>query len=241
VSLRLTLAPIERSQLQTFDLNAPQDVGRSATVTPEPDPQREEPIEMSADQHGRQNESASARVPYALRGTARRRGRFLQLKFTTLTLALIIITPVGPAGIGGAERETSTASTTSDRSYLYTAVSRKSEFLPNPGSSATPPEAAANQNSVEPAVRLEPAQDTGLFTSEGDYVHISSTPPRAASAHGWWIVDASVGEPPEFANVTVQLQIRIEDRWVDVGAAGSEQVRPGGGSANRANARVVCV
>jgi hypothetical protein len=91
---------------------------------------------------------------------------------------------------------------------------------------------------------LAPAQDTGLFTGHGDRVHISSTPPRSASAHGWWTVDASVGEPPTHAIVTVQLQMKIQEEdsatWIDVGEPGSERVKPGGGSANRATARVEC-
>lgn len=91
---------------------------------------------------------------------------------------------------------------------------------------------------------LTPAQDTGLFTGHGDDVHISSTPPRSASAHGWWTVDASVGEPPTHSIVTVQLQMKLQDEnnatWIDAGEPGSERVKPGGGSANRATARVQC-
>jgi hypothetical protein len=91
---------------------------------------------------------------------------------------------------------------------------------------------------------LAPAQDAGLFTGHGDHVHISSTAPRSASAHGWWTVDANVGEPPTHAIVTVQLQMKLQDEndatWIDAGEPGSERVKPGGGSANRANARVQC-
>jgi hypothetical protein len=91
---------------------------------------------------------------------------------------------------------------------------------------------------------LAPAQDAGLFTGRGDHVHISSTPPRSASAHGWWTIDASVGEPPTQAIVTVRLQMKIQDEssemWIDAGEPGSERVKPGGGSANRATARVEC-
>lgn len=51
-----------------------------------------------------------------------------------------------------------------------------------------------------------------------------------------------MGEPPALAVVTVQLQIKSNDgTWIDVGQPGSERVKPGGGSANRANARVVCI
>jgi len=58
---------------------------------------------------------------------------------------------------------------------------------------------------------LAPAQDAGLFTGHGDHVHISSTPPRSASAHGWWTIDANVGEPPTHAIFTVQLQMKLQD------------------------------
>lgn len=48
-------------------------------------------------------------------------------------------------------------------------------------------------------------------------------------------------EPTDLlADVTVQLQVNRAGSWVDVGQLGSERVRAGGGSANRANARVEC-
>lgn len=72
----------------------------------------------------------------------------------------------------------------------------------------------------------------------GDYVHISSTPPRSASAHGWWTYPTKT---ELVADVEVQLQIRRGGRWVDVGTPGVERVRPGGGSSNRSNARVPCL
>lgn len=72
----------------------------------------------------------------------------------------------------------------------------------------------------------------------GDYVHISSTPPRSASAHGWWTYPTKT---ELVADVAVQLQIKRGGTWVDVGRAGVERVRPGGGSANRSNARVACL
>jgi hypothetical protein len=94
---------------------------------------------------------------------------------------------------------------------------------------------------VQPA-RYE--QDAGAFTGKGDDVHISSTPPRSASAHAWWMIDTSAGTPPTHAVVTIQLQIKRQDEngtsWVDAGEPGSERVKPGGGSANRATARVPC-
>jgi hypothetical protein len=72
----------------------------------------------------------------------------------------------------------------------------------------------------------------------GDYVHISSTPPRSASAHGWWTYPTKT---EQVADVSVQLQVRRGGTWVDVGVAGVERVRSGGGSANRSNARVTCL
>ena len=73
--------------------------------------------------------------------------------------------------------------------------------------------------------------------TNGDYVHISNTPPLAASAHGWW----TYGKETDLkADVTVQLQVNRDGTWVDVGPPGVERVRPGGGSANRSNARVPC-
>jgi hypothetical protein len=77
-----------------------------------------------------------------------------------------------------------------------------------------------------------------LFYTAGDYVHISSTAPRSASGHGWWIREQSDALE---AVVTVQLQINRGGYWVDVGEPGKERVKPGGGSANRASARVACL
>jgi hypothetical protein len=89
------------------------------------------------------------------------------------------------------------------------------------------------------------AESTGLTgqgvvpgATNGDYVHISNTPPASASAHGWWTYSK---ETELKADVTVQLQVNRGGTWVDVGRAGVERVRPGGGSANRSSARVPCV
>lgn len=41
--------------------------------------------------------------------------------------------------------------------------------------------------------------------------------------------------------MTIQLQINRNGSWANVGSPGGERVEPGGSSANRANARVVCV
>lgn len=74
------------------------------------------------------------------------------------------------------------------------------------------------------------------FTQHGDYVHISSTGPATASGHGWWQnVDCKATK----AVVTVDLQIKKNNRWVTV-ATGSKTVGSGGGSSNRAVGRALC-
>ena len=80
-------------------------------------------------------------------------------------------------------------------------------------------------------------QDNKVFFTNGDYVHISSTAPRTASGHGWWTKGESDATE---ADVTIQLQINRNGTWAGVGSPGKKRVKPGGGSANRANARVVC-
>lgn len=87
--------------------------------------------------------------------------------------------------------------------------------------------------------------DTGLFTTtDGDYVHISTSNrggARDASGHDSWYVNPwVVGEAPTEADVTVQLQINLNG-WVDAGEPRRERTRQGtGASANRANAFVRC-
>lgn len=84
-------------------------------------------------------------------------------------------------------------------------------------------------------VRATPSRH---FLTYGDYVHISSTPPRAASAHGWWV---RIDNEASVALVQVQLQIKRAGLWLDVGSVGRQIVKSGGGSANRVSARVPCV
>ncbi|MET9292469.1 hypothetical protein [Streptomyces sp. NPDC003077] len=80
---------------------------------------------------------------------------------------------------------------------------------------------------------------SGAFITDGDHVHVSSTPPRTASAHGWWR-RVKGGTTAEKAKVTVSLQVRHgRGKWKTV-ATGSKIVKPGGGSARRANVRKVC-
>lgn len=75
-----------------------------------------------------------------------------------------------------------------------------------------------------------------LFETLGDRVHVSSTPPPAMSAHGWW---RRISGPATTARVTVQIQ-QHWGGWVSVGAPGVAVVRSGGGAGNRATARVRC-
>jgi len=59
-----------------------------------------------------------------------------------------------------------------------------------------------------------PGPPVCIFETEGDRVHISDTPPDAASGHGWW---NNFNCPATFADVTVQLQIFLQGSWFDVG------------------------
>lgn len=103
---------------------------------------------------------------------------------------------------------------------------------------AVPVEAEVVSVSRTPSESVRPA---GLFLCNflqyGDWVHISSTAPRAASGHGWW---ENVDCDAVLADVTVQLQIYKGGSWKNVGSAGRKRVYSGGGSANRAAARVTC-
>ncbi|WP_300011905.1 hypothetical protein [Pseudonocardia sp.] len=86
------------------------------------------------------------------------------------------------------------------------------------------------------AAAADAVQDR-VFDTRGDNVHLSRTPPPTASGHGWWLRGSS---DAELADVTVQLQVLNNGNWVDVGPPGRKRVKPGGGSANRANARYLC-
>jgi hypothetical protein len=80
------------------------------------------------------------------------------------------------------------------------------------------------------------ALETCVFYTRGDFVHVSSTEPQAASGHGWW----TNGDcPTPLADVSVRLQLLKNGTWTDV-AWGSKVVPSGGGAGNRATARVNC-
>ncbi|MBD0707275.1 hypothetical protein BU197_02255 [Streptomyces sp. CBMA291] len=92
----------------------------------------------------------------------------------------------------------------------------------------------------QPSVTTTSTRETGVgvFFTAGDRVHISSTPPITASAHGWWI-DPDGGSAK--AKVTVELQVEKSGGGWRTVATGSKTVKQGGGSSRRANARKTCV
>jgi hypothetical protein len=90
----------------------------------------------------------------------------------------------------------------------------------------------ASTAATEPQLAAEP----GLFVTNGDRVHISSSPPAAVSAHGWWVKGTTKATR---AKVEIWIEAWTGSRWRVV-AHGSKTVYSGGGSANRAAARMVC-
>ncbi|WP_090946414.1 hypothetical protein [Nonomuraea jiangxiensis] len=76
-----------------------------------------------------------------------------------------------------------------------------------------------------------------LFTTNGDYVHVSSSA-FEASGHGWWV---NINCSTATAVVTVQLQQYYSDGvWRNKGTVGRSTVRSGGGAGNRATGRGAC-
>ncbi|RII08551.1 hypothetical protein DSC45_33080 [Streptomyces sp. YIM 130001] len=81
------------------------------------------------------------------------------------------------------------------------------------------------------------APSAGAFVTNGDRVHVSSTPPRTASAHAWWI---KINGPGTKAKVTIWLEMKSTGgKWHAV-SKGAKTVKSGGGSARRAVARKKC-
>ncbi|MEW1750204.1 hypothetical protein [Streptomyces angustmyceticus] len=81
------------------------------------------------------------------------------------------------------------------------------------------------------------ASGAGVFITNGDRVHISSTPPRTASAHAWW---THVSGPGTKAKVTIWLQMKSGRTWHSV-AKNAKNLKSGnGGSARRVVARKKC-
>lgn len=76
-----------------------------------------------------------------------------------------------------------------------------------------------------------------VFTTRGDYVHVSSSA-FEASGHGWWV---NGNCNTSTAIVTVQLQEYYSDgSWRNKGVVGRSTVRSGGGAGNRATGRAAC-
>lgn len=97
---------------------------------------------------------------------------------------------------------------------------------------ATDPTALATEQAAPTAAR-----GPGVFITNGDRVHISSTPPRTASAHAWW---THVSGPGTKAKVTIWLQMKSGKKWHSV-AKNAKNLKSGnGGSARRVVARKKC-
>lgn len=108
------------------------------------------------------------------------------------------------------------------------------------GGSAAPAMAAPAPATAAPAPLVAApaaANGPGVFITNGDRVHISSTPPRTASAHAWW---THVSGPGTKAKVTIWLQMKSGRTWHSV-AKNAKNLKSGnGGSARRVVARKKC-
>ncbi len=85
---------------------------------------------------------------------------------------------------------------------------------------------------------------TCKYRQRADYIHISSTSPRAVSVHGYWKIEPGSGTCPAKANVDTRLQAYgcgsfTGCGWVDV-AFKSTDVAAGGGSGRVSVARREC-
>lgn len=99
--------------------------------------------------------------------------------------------------------------------------------------------ASAGSTSATPETSSDAAAAAALcfFTTNGDYVHVSSSA-FEASGHGWWVNGDC---PTSTAVVTVQLQEYYSDgTWRNKGTVGRSTVRSGGGAGNRATGRAGC-
>jgi hypothetical protein len=105
------------------------------------------------------------------------------------------------------------------------------------GATAVPAPALTAPEPVPVGSTPPAAAGPGIFVTNGDRVHISSTPPRTASAHAWW---THVSGPGTKARTTIWLQIRSGRTWHQV-ARGVKNIKSGnGGSARRVVARKRC-
>ena len=100
---------------------------------------------------------------------------------------------------------------------------------PYPGAGAVAPAPPTGSTGTAPEAACTPYVD-------GDDTHVTS---GDVSGHGWWYQ----GTCP---NVKTTVKIGLQEYfsngvWYNKGSVGSKNVYPGGGSANRANARDTCV
>ena len=110
------------------------------------------------------------------------------------------------------------------------APSASGDFAPYPGGDVTPLSQSGDITA-----------GSCTYRQAIDNPHISSTAPRAASVHGYWLKVR--GTCPSTANVDTYLQAYWCDqsgcRWIVV-ASNSGNVGPGGGSGRRVTARRTC-
>jgi hypothetical protein len=111
--------------------------------------------------------------------------------------------------------------------------------VPAPEADAASPDGEVSMEVTVPSSNADGLAIIGVcsFTTNGDFVHVSSTA-FEASGHGWWVngnCDTTT------AVVTVQLQQFYSDGvWRNIGTVGRSTVRSGGGSGNRATGRAAC-
>lgn len=119
---------------------------------------------------------------------------------------------------------------------------------PKPSASPGKPPASGHW-ALYPGGEITPMASSGpieafgcWYSQEADNTHISSDPPTAASAHGYWL-RLYISACPSTANVDTYLQAlwwtgyAYEWRTVDFN---SGDVYAGGGSGNRITARLTC-
>jgi hypothetical protein len=135
----------------------------------------------------------------------------VRLPRAVITVAAVILAASGLLG-GTASAATTAAATLAPYPIPYPGTGT--------GSPAPPP--------IAPAAGCTPYVD-------GDYAHVSS---GDVSAHGWWYQGTCANQKTV---VTIGLQEYFSDKtWHNEGEPGTANVYPGGGSANRAVARVAC-
>jgi hypothetical protein len=139
-----------------------------------------------------------------------------KLSRAAIFLAAATLVACGTLG-GAASAATSAPATSPPQPAPYPGTGTGSSIPPPiPGSTPTPADACT------PYV-------------DGDYAHVSS---GDVSAHGWWYVGTCANQKTV---VTIGLQEYFSNgQWYDEGVVGTANVYPGGGSANRAVARVTC-